>query len=71
MIKGAETMDYLARRVPEGFDGPRPRWGDVQRMEDEVLGDAATRFGEVGVPMGEERVASAVLKVELDGRRGK
>lgn len=37
-------------------------------MEEEVLGGAVTRFGEVGVPVGEERVASAVLKVELDGK---
>lgn len=71
MIRGAETMDYLKRRVDEGFDGARPRWGDLQRMEDEAFGDEATRFGEVGVPMGEERVSSAVLRVELEGKRAK
>lgn len=69
MIRGAETMDYMKRRVEEGFDGARPRWGDLQRMEEEALGDAATRFDEVGVSLGEERVPSAVLRVELEGRR--
>ena len=24
MIRGGETMDYMKRRVEEGFDGPRP-----------------------------------------------
>ena len=71
MIRGAETMDYMKRRVEEGHDGRRPRWGDLQRMEEEVLGDAVTRFGEPGVPVGDERVASAVLKVELDGKKGR
>ena len=63
-------MDYMKRRIEEGFDGARPRWGDLQRLEEEALGDAATRFDEVGVPMGDERVSSAVLRVELEGRRG-
>lgn len=69
-IRGSETMDYLKRRVEEGHDARRPRWGDLQRMEDDTLGDAAVRDDEAGVPMGEERVQSAVLRVELDGRRG-
>ncbi|MDS9467608.1 BrnA antitoxin family protein [Paracoccus sp. MBLB3053] len=70
MIRGAETMDYMKRRIEDGLDGPRPRWGDLQRMEEEVLGDEATGWDEAGVPLGEERVSSAVRRVELDGKRG-
>ena len=59
---------HEAPGVEEGFDGAQPRCGDLQRWEDEALGDEATRFGEVGVPIGEERVPSAVLRVELEGQ---
>lgn len=62
MIRGGETMDYMKRRVEEGFDGPRPRWGDLQRMEEEAFGDGATPSGEVRVPMAVERVPLAVLR---------
>ena len=43
MIRGAETMDYMKRRGEEGLGGPRPRWGELQRLEDEALGDEAFR----------------------------
>lgn len=69
MIRGAETMDYMKRRVEEGFDGPRPRWGDLQRREEAAFGPDPAASGAGGVPMGEERVSSAALKVELDGLR--
>lgn len=57
MNRGTKTGDYMRRRVEEYLDGPRPCWGELQRLKDEVL-DA-------------ERAASAVRRVELDGRRGK
>ncbi|MBD9526814.1 hypothetical protein [Paracoccus sp. PAR01] len=38
MIQRAETMDYMKRRVEEYLDYPRPRWGDLRRLKDEVLG---------------------------------
>lgn len=39
-------------------------------MEDDAFGDDPTRFDKVGVAMGEERVPSAVLRVELEGKCG-
>lgn len=71
MIRGGETMDYMQRRVDEGHDGRRPRWGDLQRMEEEIFGVDPEDPRKDGVPLGEERVESAVLKVELDGVRGR
>lgn len=68
ILKGAETMDYIAARVPEGHDSARPRFGDLQRMEDEVMGDDAFHEGERGVPMGEERVSSEARRAELLAR---
>lgn len=67
MIRGAETTDYLKRRVEEGFGGSRPRWGDLQRMEEEAFGDEATRFSEMGVLRGAERS----VELERAGEIGK
>ncbi len=69
MIRGAETMDYMKLRKDEGHDGPRPRWGELSRMEEDAFGpEAFEGMEDEGVPMGTERVASKVLKAELDAR---
>lgn len=56
LLEGGETMDYLKRREGLGHDGPRPRWGELQREQDEVLGDGDGWFDPdvPGVPVGEK-----------------
>ncbi|TXB69716.1 BrnA antitoxin family protein [Paracoccus aurantiacus] len=57
LLRGAETMDYLKRRVEEGHDGQKPGWGGVQAEYEEALGAelAQGMSDEAGVPMGDER----------------
>ena len=78
VIRGGETMDYLARREEEVLDGRRPEFGDIQRDYDAALGDAALGDAgagrEGGVPMIEggemSRAGREALMAEMRGRRG-
>lgn len=56
LVRGAETMDYLARREAEGLDGKKPGWGEAQKDFEELGPDAAREMSdEPGVPLGEEK----------------
>lgn len=53
LLQGGETMDYVKRRQGLGHDGPRPRWGDLQREQEEVPGDWSDP-NVPGVPMADK-----------------
>lgn len=76
VIRGGETMDYLARREDAGVDGRRPEFGETQRALDAVCGaePAEGCAARGGVPMAETQVMSPAarraLLEEMKGRRG-
>lgn len=61
LIRGGETMDYLARREDEALDGRRPEFGDMQHDVDALCGPPEVpqdlRLMEA-VPMPETRAKS-------------
>ncbi|MDP5306556.1 BrnA antitoxin family protein [Paracoccus spongiarum] len=76
VIRGGETMDYLARREPELLDGTRPEFGGYQLELDAAIGapEAGASKAPGGVPMVETRVMSPAarraLMEEMKSRNG-
>lgn len=70
LLRGGETMDYLARREAEGLDGYKPLWGDTQEGYETLAPGAARLLSEEpGVPIGdEERAARADTLAWMRGR---
>lgn len=68
LINGGETVDYMKRREVKGHDGPRPKWGDLQRQSDKFFGPDEFPHGP-GVPMHEAdtRMSDAEKRTKLRG----
>lgn len=61
LIRGGETMDYLARREDQLLDGKRPEFGDLQHDRDDLFGvpeAPATGRAPSAVPMPQTRISS-------------
>ncbi|MEI4486245.1 BrnA antitoxin family protein [Frigidibacter sp. MR17.14] len=48
VVRDAATIDYRQRRVEEGFDGPRPGWGDSEGVLEAEARRLGLDLGEIG-----------------------